>query len=350
MNNQIESIRALVNGNQPTFDISEMLYKHGCYYLLSKINSKNELTSKVEVENILNKLCITQRFKTCTELFHRLNKSGIPYAVIKGAVLSSSVYNDPFCRHSGDMDILICRQTIDNVKQILLDLNFIQGKITESGISPFSRQELLFQTALSHQTAPFIKETDNKFCPYVNVDINLDIMWGESGCNTDMQLVLEHTDETNICGITIKRLCPEMEFISLCLHHYKDMNSLYLLYERGLRLSHYCDIYFFIKNRSMNLQLLCKLCDDLNVGEYIYYCLYHTDLIFDDGKLKEYMFFLRSETADALINKFGLADNERQTWQIDFFTRLFDIDLRNHLKDTLEHKALTKIRFNQTFM
>lgn len=350
MNRYAQAVRALVNGEQPKFDISKILYQHGCYYLLSKIEIHNQFTNRVKAEIILNKLGIIQRFKTCTELFRKLSENGIPYAVIKGAVLSVSAYNDPFCRHSGDIDLLVCRQTIDKVKQTLLELNFIQGKIADGGIIPFSRKELLFQTTMSHQTAPFIKETNNKLCPYVNVDINLDIMWGESGCNTDMRFVLEQTEETTICGITVKTLCLEMEFISLCLHHYKDMNSLYLLYDRGLQLNHFCDIYYFVKNCTMNTETLCNLCYKLKVSEYVYYCLYHTNLIFDNDKLKKYMEFLRSESADALIDKFGLTDEERQTWEIDFFARLFDINLHNYLERTLSHKALAKIRSNQELM
>lgn len=350
MNKYIKAVRYLANGEQPSIDISEMLYKHNCTYLLSKSNSANNYNNKLKIENALNKICIKERYKICEELFDKLNQCNISYAVIKGAVLSDSAYQNPFCRHSGDIDLLVNRKNIDQIKKIMCDTGFVQGRVTENGIEPFSRKELLFQTSMSHQTAPFVKETNNKLCPYVNVDINLDILWGESGQSSDMEFVLEKVQDTTICDITLKKLCSEMELISLCLHHYKDMNSIYLLYERGLSLSHFCDIYFFVRNCNITPEILYDYCCKLNVGEYIYFCLYYTNLIFEDSKLEEYITLLHSEKADALINKFGLNEKERQTWNIDFYTRLFDIDIRDYLENSLSQALLNKIKINQMFM
>ena len=44
MNKYIEAVRDLANEKQPSFDISEILYNHGCIYLLSKIKGKNKYT------------------------------------------------------------------------------------------------------------------------------------------------------------------------------------------------------------------------------------------------------------------------------------------------------------------
>ena len=340
----------LANDEQPGTDIYDMLYSHNCSYLISKLSSNDKYTNKLKIENILNKVCIAERYKLCAELFNKLEECHIPYAVIKGAVLSAAAYKDPFIRHSGDIDLLVNRKNIDQIKKILLVLGFLQGRVTENGIEPFSRRELLFQTSMSHQIAPFVKETNNKLYPYVNVDVNLDILWGESKQNSDMDFVLVKTQDTTINDITFKKLCPEMELISLCLHHYKDMNSIYLLYERGLKLSHFCDIYFFIKNCNLNLETLYTYCRKLNVSEYVYYCLYYTNLIFENSELKEYMALLHSENADALIDKFGLNEEERQIWNIDFYTRLFDINMSNYLDNILSEESLNKIKVNQMFM
>ncbi len=350
MNKYIEALRDLVNGKQPSVDISEMLYNHNCTYLLSKITSSNSYNYKLKIENILNKICIVERYETCAQLFNTFNQHNIPYAVIKGAVLSNSAYLNPFCRHSGDIDLLVNRNNIDKIKEILYNAGFIQGRVTENGIEPFSRKELLFQSAMSHQTAPFVKKTNNKLCPYVNVDINLDIMWGESGQSSDMDFVLEKTESAKINDIAFKKLSAEMEFISLCLHHYKDMNSIYLLYERGLKLSHFCDIYFYIKNCNINPNILYDYCSRLNVSEYIYYCLFYVNLIFEDSELERYLSLLHSEKAHYLIDKFGLNEKERQIWNIDFYERLFDIDIRDYLENSLTEELLNKIKTNQMFM
>lgn len=350
MNKYIEAVRDLANEKQPSFDISEILYNHGCIYLLSKIKGKNKYTDKLKAENLLNKICINERYKACAAVFREFKENNISCAVIKGAVLSAAAYNNPFCRQSGDIDILINRKDIDNIKEIMLRNGFVQGKITENGVEPFSRKEILFQTAMSHQTAPFVKKSNNKICPYINVDLNFDIMWGESETKADMEFVLQNTMETAILGVTFNKLSPEMELISLCLHHYKDLNSIYLLYERGLTLSHLCDIYFFIKNCNIDSEAFYNYCLKLNVGKYVYYCLYYTNLIFDDEIIKKYMLLLHSTESDSILNSFGLSDKERQSWDVDFFTRLFDLNIREYLDNTLSKEALNKIQINQTLM
>lgn len=163
MNKYIEAVRDLANEKQPSFDISEILYNHGCIYLLSKIKGKNKYTDRLKAENLLNKICINERYKTCSAVFREFKENNISYAVIKGAVLSAAAYNNPFCRQSGDIDILINRRDIDKIKEIMLRNGFVQGKITENGVEPFSRKEILFQTAMSHQTAPFVKKQTIKY-------------------------------------------------------------------------------------------------------------------------------------------------------------------------------------------
>lgn len=350
MNKYIEAVRNIAIGKQPSFDISKTLYTHGCTYLLSKINNENNFTDKLKAKNLLNKICISERYKACSAIFSEFKEHDISYAVIKGAVLSSSAYGSPFCRQSGDIDILINRRNIDKIKEIMFNNNFIQGKVTESGIVPFSRQEILFQSVMSHQTAPYIKENNNKICPYINVDFNFDIMWGESEAKADMNFVLQNTIETTIQGIVFKKLSPEMELISLCLHHYKDLNSIYLLFERGLTLNHFCDIYFFIKNCNINFETLCNYCQRLNVDKYVYYCLYYTNLIFNDDIIKKHMIKLYSTEAKEILNSFGLDKKERREWDIDFFTRLFDLNISEYLENTLSKEELNKIHINQMFM
>ena len=257
MNEYIKSIRALVNGEKSDLDISKLLYKHNCFYLLSKYCESDTVTNFRSYERVLNKISIDQRLKTCQGLFKSFAENNIPYAVVKGAVLSQAAYNDPYVRRSGDIDILIRRSDADLAKKLMYEYGFIQGRVTDSGVTPFSRKELLFQCAMSHQMAPFIKESLNKLCPYVNVDINLDLMWGESDVKADINFVLGYTQTTSIGGIEFTKLTPEMEFIALCLHHYKDMNSLYLLYTKGLTLGLFCDIYHYSKTTFLSTFSVC---------------------------------------------------------------------------------------------
>ena len=342
----INSVRSLAKGVKPETDISPLLYEHKCFYLLSKTDKAHEY----KAEMTMNQICISERFKVCRSIFEAFEANEIPYAVIKGAVLSKSAYGDVNLRKSGDIDLLISRKNIDIVKKIMLDNGFVQGRVTDSGIEPFSRRELLFQSAASHQAAPFIKKVSNPLCPYVNVDINMDIFWGESEQKADMGFLLSYTENEEICGSRIRKLTAEMEFISLCLHHYKDMNSIYLLSQGSLKLFLFCDIYFYLRNNKLDLNRLQALCEKLAVSEYVYYCIFYANEIFQDDLLSGYLAALDMEKTREALNTFGLAEDEIKTWNIGFPERLF-MDFPNEAFNVLlTEKDWAKISLNQDLM
>lgn len=346
----IQAIRELAKGKQPEEDITNILYKHNCFYLLSKYKGSNSNNEKQNAWSMLNWIRTKERYRECKTIFEEFERANIRYAVIKGAVLSEAAYGDPYSRCSNDIDILVDREDIDSVKRILEIRNFIQGHMTEKGIERYNRKELLFQLTMSHQTAQFIKVNDNKMLPYINIDINVDILWGESRKKIDMGLVLEYSMSTDICNVSVRKLKPEMEFISLCLHHYKDMNSIYLLSGGSLKLSLFCDIYFYLVNVSINFDQLCTLSQLMDVSQYIYYCLYYTNVIFDNDKISAISNMFYSLQAEQLLNQFGLADWEQQEWKIDFFDRLFMDDIYKYFNEILSDRALKKIEINRSLM
>ena len=337
----IKNVRLIAKGQQPEIDIHDILQRHKCYSLLRGV-----LTNQDNVNKALNQICINERFRTSKSFFETLESESVDYAVIKGAVLSQSIYNDPYVRVSGDIDILIKKSDSDKVKQILAGQGFIQGRVIDGQIQPFSRQEILFQTAMSHQMAPFIKRTENRFCPFVNIDVNTDIIWGENSQKTDMNAFLENKCRTNIYGTDILKLQTEEEFISLCLHHYKDMNSIYLISTRGIPLHLFTDIYGFILNCDIDSERLAYLCDKFQVKKYVYYCVYFTHKMFDDERLIPLVDKLKTDEAEYLMNTFGLADSERKTWNVEFFNRVFTDNLFKIIEPILTKTDKKKIKSN----
>lgn len=346
----LESIRALANDEPLAFDISRLLYEHNCFCLLSKHPGPHAYTEQLQADGALNRICVRERYRQCLPIFEALESGGISYAVIKGAVLSQAAYGDAAARRSGDIDLLISQRDIDEVKRLLLNDGFVQGRVTDEGIVPFTRRELLFQTAMSHQAAPFIKETGNPLCPYVNVDVNLDILWGESETKTDMDFVLSETEPVDICGISVRKLPGEMELIALCLHHYKDMNSLYLLSQGSLKLSLFCDLYFYLRRSKLDTIRLKTICDKLKVRDYVYYCLYYTSRLFNDSLFGGYLSAVKTEKSEGILNTFGLAHEEKREWSLDFFERLFSADLNRYLSLNLSAADWDKIQVNREYM
>ena len=338
----VKAVRDCVRGEKPQDDIVDILRTHKCYALINRGNTAQEM-----MERVINLAAVKERYRACEPFF---KNASFPYAVIKGAVLSSSIFQDPYRRVSGDIDILINRKDADKSKALLKSCGFIQGRVTENGIVPFSRKEIIYQTSTSHQTAPYVKETESKLCPYVNVDINMDILWGECEHRSNMDEVLSHTQKHCLFGMDLYKLTPEMEFVALCLHHYKDMNSIYLLSERGLSLGLLCDIYFYLKNVIPSPNKICEISHKFDVGKYVYVCLLHTMEIFEDTLLMPYMDSLKKDCDERLLNSFGLNDIERKYWDIPLKERLFHPDLPQYMQKFLTDEDLKKIHINRQNM
>ena len=123
-----------------------------------------------------------------------------------------------------------------------------------------------------------------------------------------------------------------------------------MLWEKGLSLDHFCDIYFALKNQVYDLKKLLEYAEKLRAEPYLYYCLYYTQKIFGGSVTAGLLPFFESEKATALLPCFGLTPLEQQTWQIDFYERLFTDDLRNYLAKMLPPEALKKIKLNEQNM
>lgn len=349
MNNWVLSLRSIVNGENPSTDISNILYEHDCLYLLSKLDN-NELVKKLRIEKNLVSYWAKIYYTQCKLVFKQLNESNIPYAVIKGIVLSEMAYKNPFFRKFSDLDLLISREFINDIKSILYSEGFMQGRIVDNNVSLFSREELIYQAANTHQLAPFVKPTGDIFCPFVTVDVNYDIMWGESERNLNTELILEQVEPIELFGVKILTLNKEMGFISLCLHHYKDMNSIYLLWEGKAKISLFSDIFYYLKNNDLNLKKMKELAEMLSVSKYIYYCLFFSYKLFSDSFFLPYLHMFYSKEATLLLNTYGLSESERKEWRLDFFDRLFPNNVKEYFGKYLTDDEKEKIRLNNLYM
>ena len=348
MNTQeiLHNVRLIINGHQPEIDISPILYYHRCYYLLSRIHNSS-LKQQLIKEKIIETIAIRERYIALKSLW---NSSHISYAVMKGAVLSRMAYEDTAIRFSGDIDILIDKSDADAIKDLLYTNGFVQGRIVDNSIQPFSRREVLFQTAMSHQTAPYVKATGNTLCPFINVDINTSVMWGESDQKFDVSSLLKNVVPINVGGIKVNKLSNEEEFLSLCLHHYKDANSIYLLYHGSLKMGLFCDIYYYLRNAPLDNTRLLSLIELYNIGEYVYYCIYYTDALFDDEKLKQLMTLLYKFRNEDLLGSFGLSNQERKQWCHPFFDRLFAKNISQYMEPLLTEEDRNKLNTNLLYM
>lgn len=286
----------------------------------------------------MNNIVLKEQYECLHEIFSDLDG----YAAIKGVILSLYCYNNILNRGIGDFDILIARNQVNKIENILLKKNFINEK------NKNTRQNKIFMLSSSHQIKPYYKKL--KYSTLV-IDINFDIFWGEyTGKRIDISEFVSDTIEMNIYGCTVKTLPPIKAMIQLVLHHYKDMNSTFLLATRKNNIHNMLkDVYHLIKNNlnTITVDKLYEISFEYEIIPYVYYILYHTGILYKDEILDKYISAFKTSEGEALLNCYGLNESERREWKCDFQTRLKSVNLYDFIKDDLTEKDLEKIAINK---
>lgn len=272
--------------------------------------------------------------------------SNVPYAVIKGDVLSIMAYGKSGFRNSADIDILISRKNLPYIETALKKNGFHEAVFDENGnYRELTRKErIMFLN--SHQVCPYSKSMDDG--TEIPIDINVDIFWGEfEGKRVDIDTFLEDTQIMNLHGDEIKVLPLEKAFIELCLHHYKEMNAPYCFkLSNPFTHSMFQDVYEFYKRHfNGNMKDIYKLAEAYEIKEYIYYMLYYTERVFENDNLKKEMELFRTELAERYLKCYGLTKEEQKEWLIDFYERLDAEDIFTMIKPYLTEKDLKKIDY-----
>lgn len=276
-----------------------------------------------------------------------------PYAVIKGLALARMAYTNESYRCSTDVDLLIDRVNVKRMEDILRQNGFIQGRVNSQGeIVAYTREERLFYLTTSHQTAPFIKLTDDRRMPYLCVDINFKIVWGEYEGNA-IGINEFLTDREWLACDTYHKggfftLTPEKTLIQYCLHNYKEINSLYLLtIHNSISLRGFCDVYGLIKKCNLNMKKVAEIAEQYHIQNYLYTVLYFTAKVFDDPDLL--CFFNDIDLLDD-PNQFGLTKAERKTWPVNFEERLFSQNRLALIQPLLTKAEQDKIQANKRYL
>lgn len=280
--------------------------------------------------------------KTYQEIFAFLaSLTDYYYAVVKGEILSFMAYGEFGMRNSSDVDILVSKETLPKVEKILEE----NGYATIS----HSRADHVIMLTFSHQVSPWSKPMPP--FGYVTIDLNFDIFWGEyEGKIIDIDEFLSDTIGMNIHGVNVKTLPPIKALIQLILHHYKDMNSLFLLATRkSIKYDMFKDVYYLLKNNldTIPLDKLCAMSAEYEIIPYVFYVLYYTGQVFDDNDLRQYIEAFRTPKGEALLNCYGLCAKERKEWKCDFKTRLDSENLYELIKNDLTDKDREKISINK---
>lgn len=296
-------------------------------------------TRNSDIDKLLNQFIRQRHYNNCLELFDELCEYN--YAIVKGEPLSKLAFNCLNERCSGDIDILISKKQINYIEKLLSKHDFYSNRNTHG--------DKVMMLIGSHQVASWYKNSSP--CGQVIIDLNFDIFWGEyEGKRVDIEKFLSDTIEMEIYGVKVKTLPPLKAMIQLVLHHYKDMNSLFLLATRkSIRYDMFKDVYYLLKNNldAIPLDKLYAMSAEYEIIPYVFYILYYTGQLFDDDILKQYIEAFRTPEGEALLNCYGLCEKERREWKCDFKTRLDSDNLYDLIKEDLTERDKEKIAINK---
>ena len=289
----------------------------------------------MEINKYQNSLCKSQYL-----LNKHLFKALPNYAVIKGIPLSNLAYNSCSARKCSDIDILVSRKDIYDCEKILHEYGYQQFN--------YKRQDKIFCLTNSHQVPVFYKKIYDE---NLYIDLNFEILWGEyEGKRIDVEEFLSDTIEMEIYGVKIKTLPPLKAMVQLILHHYKDMNSIFILATRNsIKFDMFNDIYNLLKNNldKITMNQLYAISSTYEIIPYVFYILYYTSQVFNDEILRQYIDAFWTPEGEALLNCYGLCSKERKKWRCDFKTRLEADNLYELIKNDLSEQDCEKIEINK---
>ncbi|PWM26849.1 MAG: hypothetical protein DBX36_03835 [Oscillospiraceae bacterium] len=290
------------------------------------------------IRDILQSLCRQEFFNQLTPVLDTLS---INYSIIKGEALSIQAYGSTGNRNFTDIDILVARKNLNIIEQRLMNNGFFN--VSQS------RSDKITMMTGSHQIAPWIKE----IYPWgqVVVDLNFDIFWGEyEGNRIDIDEFVSDAIERNIYGTKVKTLAILKAMVQLILHHYKDMNSIFLLATRkSIKYEMFKDVYYLLKNNLgiISIDSLYDISLKYDIVPYVYYILYYTGQVFNDEMLNRYIDAFRTPTGEGLLNCYGLCAKEQKEWKYNFQTRIEADSIYDLIKDDLTEKDKEKIDINR---
>lgn len=244
----------------------------------------------------------------------KLCEANIKHVFLKGSILSTTLYPEG-ARASNDIDILVSKKSIIEVKDILLKLGFFQGVYDyKKNVINKAKQGVLSKIIDSRgEMFPFVKIVNERSIKTIDVDVNFSLDWTPDTSSHVVDYFLEERITIPVDGdSSIYSLVEEHLFIHLCSHLYKDAALVDILKKRKvLDLYKFVDIYSFIQKyfHGLNIEKVYKDSVEYRFDKHVFFTLKYTTEIFPE--------ILEIPNVALLLNKYTYMNN-------DFMNEIFD--------------------------
>ena len=227
----------------------EMAVKNGLYPIVYRNLKKlypcgmdEQILARLEENykiNQLGSLLLTNELIRVTEL---LRQHDIKAINIKGPVLAMTVYQDISMRVSRDIDILVHPGDLAGVERILTEAGYTK----DGAVKLTPRQEKLYRKMYHHDSY------------HHRNGIQLEVHWRLSGdyYNIAFEELWENRREIKLFGKQFQILREEENLIYLVYHGSRHAFK---------RLKWLCDLYYLMKNNSLDWDYIIKRADQLGM-------------------------------------------------------------------------------------
>ena len=231
-----------------------------------------------------------------SSISEQLGQEEITHAVLKGPWTQVSMYGLQQRRQFSDIDVLLSREDLRALGDVLGDLGFICGKYDHSQrrIIPHSRATRFRQMLLFSHPAIYrkIHRTADGHCHILLVEPHHDICWpGRGGVRLPpipTPFLLSKRELARHNGKVVWGLDPVRSLICLCVSIYKDANSILNIRDgTDCRLCKLCDVHEYVLSGDCCLASVWRLAREYRfeqsvelVAKYLQ-ILYGSSLLWD---------------------------------------------------------------------
>lgn len=278
------------------------LFPYICRY--TDINNGDESNKQKTYEQY------NDRIEVLARIINLLKQNKIEYCLIKGFALSQLLYDDPFFRPGGDIDILVKKHEGDKVVKLLYTDEKVFQIYIEKNVRPYPI--LLDENA--HEYREFFYSDIPNEC--FEIGTSLHNIRGEENHLS----FFETKKDINISGIEVSSFDKLHTFLYLCTNIYNDDET-----KETVRARNYIDLgrLLFLYYKDLNWFEVKHLADKLKITHCLYYALSNLYSIYPRVYIKTIIESLDIQSYKCNLNPYFMTDNcGLCNWNEDILGRL----------------------------
>lgn len=263
-------------------------------------------------------------------ILRQATQENIEMLILKGPILADFLYDDSRMRIFGDLDILVEKTNLPQMKELLTGNGYVQGSYDKSleTIIPVSRREIIERELYTHETVEFHKINEDSYMTDLVIDVNHAVSWKEIG-NIEKISVKDFMEKScmyNVQGVSMPGPIPERLFIHTCMHLYSEAVFFCWQYSwhknfGDVELKKYIDIGLFLKKK-IDWECVVEEIRYFGVEEQIIYVLTQFKQLFPEVCLPNALLNYIGDVTDT--GYYYTCRGDKKTWTLSIKERVFN--------------------------